>query len=97
VKAFRASVILVILFDLALLAAAAPLHSMLRRYQIARQQQDLRALELEHRTLVHQAALARRPDVVMARAAELGIDVHLIDSENVVSAPRPILNVPRGR
>jgi len=90
VKAFRAAVVLVILFNLALLAVAAPLHALLTRYRIARQQQELRTLELEHRSLVHQAALARRPDVVMARAAALGIDVHLIDSEAVVSAARPI-------
>ena len=94
-NAFRASVVLVILFNLALLAAAAPLHSVLTSYQIARQQQELRSLLLEHRALVHQAALARRPDVVMARAAALGIDVHLIECEAVVSAPRPIASPPR--
>jgi hypothetical protein len=95
VKAFRASVVVVILFNLALLAVAAPLHSMLTRYRIARQQQELRTLQLQHRTLYHQAALARRPDVVMARAAALGIDVHLVDSEAVVSGPRPIPGSPR--
>ena len=101
-KAFRSSVVLVILFNLALLAAAAPLRAMLTRYRIARQQQDLRTLQLEHRTLVHKAALARRPDAVMARAAALGIDVHRVDSDSIVSAagpspasPRPLVNVPR--
>ena len=94
-KVFRSSVVVVILFNLALLAAAAPLHSMLTRYRIARQQQELRGLQLEHRTLVHQAALARRPDAVAARAAALGIDVHLVESEAVVSGPRPVSNAPR--
>jgi hypothetical protein len=86
VKAFRASVIIVILFNLALLAAATPLRSMLVRYELAREQQDLRALQLEHRSLYHQAALARRPDVVLARAATMGIDVHLVDQEDIASA-----------
>ena len=98
-KAFRASVVVVILFNLALLAAATPLRSMLVRYRIARQQQELRTLQLEHRALVHQAALARRPDAVLARAAAMGIDVHLIDQENFASStgaspagPRPLVN-----
>ena len=102
VKAFRSSVVVVILFNLALLAAAAPLRSMLTRYRIARQQQDLRVLQLEHRSLVHQAALARRPDAVLSRAAALGIDVHRVDGDEVVSAPglspaapRPVVNAPR--
>jgi hypothetical protein len=89
VKAFRAALVAVILFDLALLAACAPLHSMLARYRIAKQQQELRALELENRTLSHQAVLARRPDRVLARAAALGIDVHLVERDAIVSAPGP--------
>jgi len=103
VKALRASLVVVILFNLALLAASAPLRSMLTRYRIARQQQELRVLQLEQRTLTHQAALARRPDQVLARAAALGIDVHLVDHDAIVSAsgpspsaPRkPLVNVPR--
>jgi hypothetical protein len=103
VKAFRASVVVVILFNLALLAAATPLRSMLVRYQLAREQQDLRTLQVEHRSLYHQAALARRPDVVLARAAAMGIDVHLVDREDIASAsglspaaPRPLtVNGPR--
>ena len=94
-KALRASLVVVILFNLALLAASAPLRSVLTRYRIARQQQELRTLQLEQRTLTHQAALARRPDQVLARAAALGIDVHLLDSEAVVSVPRPIVKPPR--
>lgn len=102
VKAFRASVVVVILFNLGLLAAATPLRSMLVRYRIARQQQELRGLQLEHRALYHQAALARRPDVVLARAAAMGIDVHLADQESIASAsgaspaaPRSPVNGPR--
>ena len=101
-KVLRASLVVVILFNLALLAVSAPLQSMLVRYRIARQQQELRTLQLEQRTLTHQAALARRPDQVLARAAAMGIDVHLVDAEAYVSptgpspAPRkPLVNVPR--
>ena len=94
-KAFRATLVVVILFNLALLAAAVPLRSVLTRYRIARQQQELRSLQLERRTLYHQAALARRPDVVMARAAALGIDVRLVNCEALVSGPRPIPYAPR--
>lgn len=101
-KAFRASLVVVVLFNLALLAVAAPLRSLLVRYRIARQQQELRGLQLEHRALTHQAALARRPDQVLARAAALGIDVHWVDREAIVSAPgpspvppKPLVHAPR--
>jgi len=83
VRAIRASLVVVILFNLALLAAYAPLRSMLTRYRIARQQTELRAAQLERRALYHQAALARRPDQVMSRAAALGIDVHRVEREEI--------------
>ena len=74
VRVFRASLVIVILFNLALLAVCGPLRSMLVRYRIARQQQELREAQLERRGLVHQAALARRPDKVRARAAAMEVD-----------------------
>jgi len=95
VKVLRASLVVVILFNLALLAVSAPLRSVLTRYRIARQQQELRVLQLEQRALTHQAALARRPDQVLSRAAALGIDVHVVDREAIVSAPGPSPAPPR--
>ena len=93
-KALRASLVVVILFNLALLAACAPLRSVLTRYRIARQQQELRGAQLERRTLYHQAALARRPDQVMARAAAMGIDVHRLEKDEIIprADPSPALN-----
>ena len=100
-NAIRSSLVVVVLFNLALLAAYAPLRSMLTRYRIARQQQELRAVQLERRALYHQAALARRPDQVMARASAMGIDLHRIGREPIEGAPvpspapKPLANAPR--
>jgi hypothetical protein len=102
VNVVRGALLVVILFNLALLAAAAPLRSILLRYDIARKQQELSRLSLESRSLFHSVALARRPDRVAARAAQFGIDLHLIDADGIISKAglspartRPAANAPR--
>jgi hypothetical protein len=81
VKAVRASLVVVILLNLALLATTGPLHTTLSRYKLAQKQTELRKLAVENRALLGSAAQARRPDRVAARAAAMGIDLHLLDSE----------------
>ncbi len=74
-KVVRAALVVVILFNLALLAAAGPLRATLLGYDLARKQQQLRRLALENQGLLHASAQARRPDRVAARAAALGIEL----------------------
>jgi hypothetical protein len=94
VKVFRAALVAAVVVNLALLAASAPLRATLLRYDVARKRQELRALALENRTLVHQAALARRPDRVAARAAEFGIELRAAEPDVIVRGEAP-LNPPR--
>lgn len=86
VKAVRASLVVVILLNLALLATSGPLRATLARYELARKQTELRKLAIENRSLLGAAAQARRPDRVAARAAALGIDLHLIENEAMAGA-----------
>jgi len=86
VKAVRASLVVVILLNLALLAVSGPLRATLSRYDLARQQAELRRLAAENRALQGTVAHARRPDRVAARAAAMGIDLHLIESEALAGA-----------
>jgi hypothetical protein len=102
VKAVRAVLVVVILLDLALLACYGPLRVTISRYDLARKQAELRKLAVENRSLLGGVAQSRRPDQVAARAAALGIDLHLIESEALVHtagtspAPHgPALNAPR--
>ncbi len=98
-KAVRASLVVVILLNLALLAASGPLRSTLSRYELARQQAELRKLSAENRTLLGSVAQSRRPDRVVARAQAMGIDLHLIESEvNAGASPaekKPVPIAPR--
>ena len=101
-KAVRAVLVVVILLDLALLACYGPLHATITRYDVARKQGELRRLAVENRSLLGGAAQARRPDRVAARAAALGIDLHLVESEGLVKSAGtspavqgPSLNLPR--
>ena len=80
-KAVRASLIVVILLNLALLAVSGPLRVTLSRYELARKQTERRKLALESRALLGTVAHSRRPDRVAARAAAMGLDLHLIESE----------------
>lgn len=80
-KAVRASLIVVILLNLALLAVSGPLRVTLSRYELARKQSELRKLALDNRALLGTVAHSRRPDRVAARAAAMGLDLHLIESE----------------
>ncbi|HVE39843.1 MAG TPA: hypothetical protein VNM14_08155 [Planctomycetota bacterium] len=80
-KAVRASLIVVILLNLALLAVSGPLRATLSRYDLAKKQAELRKLAVENRALLGAVAQSRRPDHVAARAAAMGIDLHLIESE----------------
>jgi hypothetical protein len=75
VNVVRGALVVVILFDLALLAAVGPLRSTLLGYELARRQQELRRLSLEGQGLLHAASHARRPDRVAARAAAFGIEL----------------------
>lgn len=93
VKAVRASLIVVILLNLALLATSGPLRATLSRYELARKQAELRKLAVENRALLGGAAQARRPDRVAARAAAMGIDLHLIENE-AMAGPSPAEKKP---
>jgi len=99
VKAVRASLVVVILLNLALLAVSGPLRTTLSRYDQARKQVELRRLAVENRALLGTVAQARRPDRVVARAAALGIDLHRIENETVAGAlpveKKPILSAQR--
>jgi len=99
VKAVRASLIVVILLNLALLAASGPLRATLSRYELARKQTELRKLAIENRALLGAAGQARRPDRVAARAASMGIDLHLLESEIIAGASpaekKPVPIAPR--
>ena len=98
-KAVRASLVVVILLNLALLAVSGPLHTTITRYDQARKQTELRKLAVENRALLGVVAQSRRPDHVAARAAALGIDLHLIENEIIAGAlpvdKRPVLVAPR--
>lgn len=80
-KVVRAALAVVIVANLALLAVHGPFRATTLRYDVARKQQELRRLALENRTLLHQAAEARLPDRVAARAAKFGIDLKTITIE----------------
>jgi hypothetical protein len=81
VKAVRASLVVVILLNLALLAVSGPLRATLSRYDLARKQAELRKLAVENRALLGTVAQSRRPEKVTERAALMGLDLHLIESE----------------
>ena len=99
VKAVRASLIVVILLNLALLAVSGPLRATLSRYDLARKQAELRKLAVENRALLGAVAQSRRPDHVAARAAAMGIDLHLIESEALAGTlpneRKPVPAAPR--
>jgi hypothetical protein len=99
VKAVRASLIVVILLNLALLAASGPLRATLSRYELARKQTELRKLAVENRALLGGVAQSRRPDRVAARAASMGISLQLIENEAIAGAPpvekKPVPIAPR--
>lgn len=99
VKAVRASLVVVILLNLALLATLGPLRTTLARYDLARKQAELRKLAVENRALQGDAAHARRPDRVQARAQAMGLDLHVIESEALAGAPpagpKPVTAAPR--
>lgn len=98
-KAVRASLIVIILLNLALLAAYGPLRATLSRYEVARKQAELRKLAVENRALLGTVAQSRRPDRVAARAAALGIDLHLLESEAMAGTSpaekKPVPVAPR--
>jgi len=81
VKAVRASLIVVILLNLALLAVSGPLRTTLARYDVARKQSELYKLVNENRALLGGVPQARRPDRVAARAEAMGLDLHMIENE----------------
>lgn len=87
-KVVRAALAAVIVLNLALLATYAPLRATLLRYETARQRRELAALALENRALLHQAALARRPDRLAARAAALGVELRAAELQAVVQGRR---------
>ena len=60
-----------------------PLRATLSRYEQAKKQTELRKLAVENRALLGVVAQSRRPDRVAARAAAMGIDLHLIESEAI--------------
>ncbi len=100
-KAVRASLVVVILLNLALLAVSGPLRTTLGRYEVARKQGELYKLVNENRALLSGVAQARRPDRVAARAEAMGLDLHMIENEAVAGQaplekkPLPLPSVPR--
>ena len=98
-KAVRASLIVVILLNLALLAVSGPLRATLARYDLARKQTELRKLAVENRALLGTVAQSRRPGQVAARAAAMGIDLHQIESEvlagTLPAEKKPVPVAPR--
>ena len=85
-KAVRASLIVVILLNLALLAVSGPLRATLARYELARKQTELRRLAVENRALLGSVAQSRRPDRVAARAASMGVSLQMIENESLAGA-----------
>lgn len=85
-KAIRASLIVVILLNLALLAVSGPLRATLARYELAKKQTELRRLAVENRALLGTVAQSRRPDRVAAKAASMGVNLQMIESEAVAGA-----------
>ena len=98
-KAVRASLIVVILLNLALLAVSGPLRTTLARYDVARKQSELYKLVNENRALLGGVAQARRPDRVAARAEAMGLDLHMIENEALAGQmpveKKPLPSVPR--
>ena len=96
-KAVRASLIVVILLNLALLAVSGPLRATLSRYDLARKQVELRKLAVENRALLGTVAQSRRPDRVVAKAASMGVSLEPeavagaspVDRKPVAPAPPP--------
>ena len=97
-KAVRASLIVVILLNLALLAVSGPLRATLARYELAKKQTELRKLAVENRALLGTVAQSRRPDRVAAKAASMGVSLQMIESEPVAgSSPadrKPVAPAP---
>ena len=98
-KAVRASLVVVILLNLALLAVSGPLRTTLARYDVARKQSELYKLVNENRALLGGVAQARRPDRVAARAEAMGLDLHMIENEALAGQTpvekKPLPSVPR--
>lgn len=98
-KAVRASLVVVILLNLALLAVSGPLRTTLARYDLARKQGEIQKLVNENRALLSGVAQARRPDRVAARAEAMGLDLHMIENEamagQVPAERKPLPAVPR--
>lgn len=90
-KVIRAALVVVIVANLALLAAHGPFRATAAKYDVARKQQELRRLAMENRTLLHQAAEARLPERVAARASKFGIDLRTItiEGDSALSAAGP--------
>ena len=96
-KAVRASLIVVILLNLALLAVSGPLRATLARYDLAKKQTELRRLALENRGLLGTVAQSRRPDRVAARAAAMGVSLQMIETEVAGASPvdrKPVAPAP---
>lgn len=77
----RPIVVGVILVNLALMAVSGPMRATMLRYEVARKQREIRDLTLRQRTLLHEVALARRPDRVAARADQMGLALGPIREE----------------
>ena len=93
-KIVRPVLVVVILLNLGLLAAAGPLRSTLGRYDLARKQAELRKLAVENRALLGTMAEARRPERVAARAAALGLNLTTPEPSPLAVEPRPLPIVP---
>lgn len=94
-RVVRAALVAVIVLNLALLACVWPFRNTGLRYEVARKERERRELALQNQVLLHQAAQARRPDRVAARAAALGVDLHQIEQDALVQAAGTT-DAPRG-
>lgn len=94
-KAIRATLVVAILLNLALLAVAGPLRSTIARYELTAKRQELRKISMENRALLQELAESRRPDRVAARAKALGVDLNIIGQENILSAAGSVPAAPQ--
>lgn len=101
VKVWRAAAVAAILVNLAILSAHVSLSSTSLRYQMGERRREILSLEAERLRLVHEVALARRPDAVVARALAFGIDLRTVENDRIVRsagpspAPRAVVRAPR--
>ena len=75
VKGVRAILWVVVVANLAILVVTLHVRATRTRYEIARRQAEIRALDYEHRQLLLKKAEAQRPENLHRRAQALGLEI----------------------